>query len=281
MNNKNLKKLVHSLHSILPEGLFKGMYQIVFPLYKDMIRFHYGLKGKLYYPFTDPNRRLAVKKIYSIMPYTLVGIGGLEATYKIARQLNRDNVEGDFFELGVARGGCAALIGKTIFDTDEPICPPRNLWLFDSFEGLPDPTKDDYDIAKGEGTGDHVHVLSKGSCLGTFEEVKKLMLDTMGFPADKVIFVKGWFQDTIPLYRDRIQKIALLRVDGDWYESTKCCLEGLYDKVVAGGVVIIDDYASCFGSRKAVDEFRAEHKITAPLCPDGRGGVWFEKYGAP
>lgn len=279
MSKKNLKKLVRALHSILPEGLFKGMYQIAFPLYKDMIRFCYGLKGKLYYRFRDPDRWRATKKIYSIMPYTFVGIGGLEATYKITRQLNRDNVDGDFLELGVARGGCAALIGKAIFDTDEPERPQRNLWLFDSFEGLPDPTDDDYDVVKGEGTGEHVHVLTKGSCLGTLEEVRKLMLNIMGFPEDRVIFVKGWFQDTIPLYRDHIQKIALLRIDGDWYESTKCCLEGLYDKVVAGGAVIIDDYASCYGCQKAVDEFIINRKIKVKIELDGRGGCYFFKPG--
>lgn len=279
VNRKLLKKIVRTLHTILPLRLFNGMYHIMFPLYKGIIRFCYGLKGYLYYRFSDSECWLAVKIIYSIMPYTLVGIGGLEATYKVARHLNREKVDGDFVELGVARGGCAALMGKVIFDKDELERFQRNLWLFDSFEGLPDPTVDDYDVVKGEGTGDHVHVLSKGACLGTLEEVRKLMLNIMCFPADKVIFVKGWFQDTIPLYRDRIQKIALLRVDGDWYESTKCCLEGLYDKVVAGGAVIIDDYSSCYGCQKAVDEFISNRKLKVEIELDGRGGCYVFKPG--
>ena len=278
-NKKILKPIVRTLHSILPPRLFDGIYRVAFPLYNDMLRFRYGLKGNLYYRFTDSARWCAVKKIHNIMPYTLVGIGGLEATYKIAKHLNRDQVEGDFLELGVARGGCAALMGNAIFDTDEPVHPNRNLWLFDSFEGLPDPTVDDYDVDKGEGTGEHVHVLTKGSCFGALEEVRRLMLNVMGFPADKVIFVKGWFQDTIPLYRDRIQKIALLRVDGDWYESTKCCLEGLFDKVVTGGAIIIDDYASCYGCQKAVDEFISNRKINVKIELDGRGGCYFFKQG--
>lgn len=276
---KNLKKIVHALHSILPKSLFNGMYHIAFPLYKGMIRFRYHLKGRVYYRFRDPDRWRMIKKIHSIMPYTFVGIGGLEATYEIARHLNREKVDGDFLELGVARGGCAALMGKTIFDKDEPECPQRNLWLFDSFEGLPDPTADDYDDVKGEGTGEHVHVLTQGSCLGTLEEVKGLMLDIMRFPADRIIFVKGWFQDTIPVYREKIQNIALLRVDGDWYESTKCCLEGLYDKVVLGGAVIIDDYASCYGCQKAVDEFISKRKLKVQIELDGRGGCYFFKPG--
>lgn len=274
---KCLKMIVNALHSILPQRVFNGMYDFAYPIYKDMIRARYGLKAGLCYRFTDPERWRAAKKIHRIMPYTLVGIGGLEATHKVATRLNRNKVEGDFIELGVARGGCAALLGNAVFDPDEPAHPDRKLWLFDSYEGLPDPTADDYDAVKGKGTGEHVHVLQKGSCLGTLEEVKKLLLDTMGFPEDRVIFVKGWFQDTIPANRDRIPKIALLRIDGDWYESTKCCLEGFYDKVEAGGAVIIDDYASCYGCRKAVDEFLSNRKIEAVIELDGRGGCYFFK----
>ncbi|MFM7447889.1 MAG: TylF/MycF/NovP-related O-methyltransferase, partial [Leptolyngbyaceae cyanobacterium] len=89
--------------------------------------------------------------------------------------------------------------------------------------------------------------------------------------------IKGWFQDTVPVYRDKVGPIAILRLDGDWYESTKIPLDNFYDLIVPGGAVIVDDYATCFGSRRAVDEFRLNRDIKSPLNPDGRGGVWFEK----
>jgi len=73
--------------------------------------------------------------------------------------------------------------------------------------------------------------------------------------------------------------IALLRIDADWYESVKCCLEHLYDRVVPGGLVIIDDYGSCFGAQKAVDEFLARRSLRVTLVHDRRGGCHFRKPG--
>lgn len=168
-------------------------------------------------------------------------------------------------------------MGSAIFDSDEPKRVERKLWLFDSYEGLPDPTSDDLDLSRGEGTGEHVQLLSKGSCLGILDEVKRLMFDVQNFPKDKVIFVKGWFKDTVPANRDKIPKMALLRIDADWYESTKCCLEGLYDNVVSGGVVIMDDYQSCYLCQKAVDEFIKNKNLSVDIIFDGRGGCYFLK----
>jgi len=80
-----------------------------------------------------------------------------------------------------------------------------------------------------------------------------------------VSLVKGWFQDTLPEYKDRMGAVALLRLDGDWYESTKCCLENLYDNVVPGGYVIIDDYGALTGCKEAVDDFLNERNINVEL----------------
>ena len=103
------------------------------------------------------------------------------------------------------------------------------------------------------------------------------MFDTLGFSPDDTFLVKGWFQDTVPEHRTRIGDIAVLRLDGDWYESTKIPLENFYDSVSPGGFVIIDDYGTCFGSKKATEEFRQQRQLETPLMADGRGGVWFEK----
>lgn len=88
--------------------------------------------------------------------------------------------------------------------------------------------------------------------------------------------VKGMFQDTLPNYWNEIGDIAVLRLDGDWYESTKCCLEWLYDNVLDGGYVIIDDY-NLVGCRKALDEFIASRNIKVDIIEDERGGCWFQR----
>ena len=274
---KLLKWVVLGLEKRLPRKIFDIFYVFAFLAYKVIVRFLYLARGFVLYSYRDPKRWKMTRKIHSIMPYTLVGIGGLEATYRAAKNLNQRGLAGDFVELGVARGGCAALMGMALFDRDEPNHVDRKLWLFDSYQGLPDPTDKDFDASQGSGTGDHVRPLPKGSCLGTLDEVKRLMFQIRNFPHDKIVFVKGWFQDTIPQNVAKIDKIALLRIDGDWYESTKCCMEGLYDKVIPGGVVIIDDYHSCYGCKKAVDEFLSSRRISVNIALDGRGGCSFMK----
>ena len=104
-----------------------------------------------------------------------------------------------------------------------------------------------------------------------------LELEDGVLPKDKIALVKGWFQDTVASHKDKVGEIAVLRLDGDWYESTKIPLENFYPYISPGGCIIIDDYATCFGSKKATDEFIAENLIDTYLRPDGRGGAWFVK----
>jgi O-methyltransferase len=278
---KVMKVPVRGLQRVLPEKAFDAFYDFTFPKYKAVVRGSYLLGGLLVHSWRDADRWRMVRRLHRVMPRSLVGIGGLEATYALARRMNRDRVPGDFVELGVARGGCAALLGGAIFDGEDPGAAGRRLWLFDSYEGLPDPTSEDFREG-ASGTGDHVRPLPKGSCLGTLEDVQELLLDQEGFPAERIRFVKGWFQDTVPATRDQIDRIAVLRIDGDWYESTKVCLEGLYDKVSPGGAVIVDDYASCYGCERAVHEFLDARGLRVDIRLDGRGGCWFLKpAGAP
>jgi hypothetical protein len=188
--------------------------------------------------------------------------------------MNRIAVPGNFVEMGVAKGGCAALMGAVAF---EMVAFSRSLWLFDSFEGLPEPTVKDFERPASQKTGVHVRPLSKGSCLGTLQEVQELLLGHCGYPKDRVVFVKGWFQETLPVKAQEIGPIAILRIDGDWYESTLCCLEHLYDNVVPGGSIIIDDYESCVGCNRAVAEFFDKRSLSVNLHMDGRGGCYFIK----
>ena len=148
------------------------------------------------------------------------------------------------------------------------------MWFFDSYEGLPEPTKEDYENGK---TGHFIRPLPSGACLGTIEQVSELLFSKLNFQKDDVHLIKGWFQNTVPKFNNMVGPIAILRLDGDWYESVKIPLDNFYKHISPKGIVIIDDYATCFGSKKATDEFRSEHNITSPLMSDGRGGAWFEK----
>lgn len=270
-----IKKIFIFLQMILPQSLFDKFYATLFPKYKSLIRYFYRFKKIIFLMRGDKEGIRMVESICQIMPYTLVGIGGLEATYKLAKQMNEIGIDGNFVELGVARGGCATLMGMFAFEENSSL--KRELWLFDSFEGLPEPTNNDFAQDGSHSTGNHVTPLQKGSCLGTFDEVQELIFDKFNFPKDKVFFVKGWFEDTLPIRGKDTGKLAILRIDGDWYESTKCCLNYLYDKVVLGGAIIIDDYQSCFGAKKALDEFIANRNLNVNIVLDGRGGCYFIK----
>jgi len=206
------------------------------------------------------------------MEWSLVGTGGLEQTHDLALDVVRRGVPGAFVECGVAQGGCAALIAQVAAAENAG----RECWFCDSFEGLPDPPEEDYAGDDGR-TGDHTRPLPRGSCLGTLEQVSGLLFDRFGLSRDRIHLVQGWFQDTLSGCRDDIGPIALLRVDGDWYDSTMCVLDNLYDQVSPGGHVIIDDYGTCHGAKRATDEFRAARGIDTPLVADGRGGMAFAK----
>jgi O-methyltransferase len=181
--------------------------------------------------------------------HTMCSVARLYALHQGVKYVVHNHVDGDLVECGCARGGSAALMALTLRQLGQR----RNLWLFDTFEGLPAPTADDPDYEIAE--------LFTGSCRGELDEVRELFA---GYGvADGVRFVKGFFQETFP--RSPINRIALLHIDADWYESVRFCLENFYDKVVPGGIIQFDDYGYWKGARKAVDEFFAQRAITLPL----------------
>jgi O-methyltransferase len=268
-----LKPLLRGIEKALPPGVFQKFYDSAFPIYQEILRQNYRALSFLRYRWSDPAAFERTRRVFAVMPYSLVGASGLEVTDWEARSLNEKQTAGDFVELGVARGGCAALLGMAAFADG---APARRLWLFDSYEGLPEPGENDF-LPDSLATGDHVRPLPKGSCLGTLEEVQRLILDEFQLPGDRIEFVRGWFENTVPTRGSEISQLALLRIDGDWYDSVKVCLDGLHDKVVEDGIVIIDDYDSCIGAKRAVDEFLAAHNLSVDLHSDGRGGRWWRK----
>ena len=180
---------------------------------------------------------------------TMCSVGRLRGLYRALRYVARGDIAGDVVECGCARGGSAALMALTL----RQLGSRRNLWLFDTFEGLPAPSREDPDFEIAD--------LFTGTCVGTLGEVRQLF-DRLNI-ADDVTFVKGLFQETLPI--TPLSRIAVLHIDGDWYESVKVCLDSLYDKVVPGGIIQLDDYGYWQGARKAVDEFLEMRGIRSRL----------------
>lgn len=260
------------LQFICPASVYRWVYNNLYSLYRLLLRWRYGFR--IFKAHLSRNEKMIAKTRLTrqLLPYTMGGYKALENAFEVVALAEERRIEGAIVECGVAEGGTAAMMALTsrLYGGEES----RAKWFFDSYEGLPDPTPEDYENGRA---GHFVRPLPKGSCLGTIEQVSNLLFNNLGFEPGEISLVKGWFQQTIPANHDKVGKVAILRLDGDWYESTKIPLDYFYHQVSRGGFIIVDDYATCFGSRKAVDEFLQEHDIQTSLIPDGRGGIWFEK----
>jgi len=172
----------------------------------------------------------------------------------------RDAVAGDLIETGVWRGG-ATIFMRAVLKAYG--ATNRTVWVADSFEGLPVPDPDIFPLEAKVQSGPVMQKLYR-NLAASLEEVKRNFA-AYGLLDDQVRFLKGWFKDTLPTAP--IGRLSLMRLDGDFYESTRDALTSLYDRLSIGGFVIIDDYGqdSWTYCRKAVDEFRSERHIEAPL----------------
>jgi O-methyltransferase len=183
---------------------------------------------------------------------TMIGMGGMNNIQECAAEVIRNKVPGDFVEAGVWRGGAVIFMRALlkVYGEEE-----RLVWAFDSYAGLPKPDVERYPADRGDQLWSHSLDVSLEEVKRNFQKYD--MLD------DRVRFVKGWFRDTIPVAP--IEKIAVLRLDGDMYESTMQVLEGLYTKVSTGGYVIIDDYNTIPQCDTAVHDFRAQYGVNEEL----------------
>ena len=182
----------------------------------------------------------------------------------------RDGVPGDLIETGVWRGGASIFMRGVLkaHGVDD-----RMVWVADSFEGLPAPDPERFPLEAKVQAGPVMQKAYRNFAVG-LEEVKRNFA-AYGLLDDQVRFLKGWFKDTLP--SAPIHKLSLMRLDGDFYESTMDGLNALYHRLSIGGFVIIDDYGedSWTYCRKAVDEFRSEKGIDDPLVEvDSRCSYW-------
>jgi hypothetical protein len=176
-------------------------------------------------------------------------------------------VPGDLIETGVWRGG-ATIFMRGILKAHG--VQDRRVWVADSFEGLPRP-----DVAKYPAdTGDQHHTYN--ALLGVSLEQVKSNFERYGLLDEQVCFLKGWFKDTLP--EAPIEKLAILRLDGDMYESTMDSLTHLYPKLSVGGFLIVDDYGiESPGCLQAVEDYRQAHQILEPIQRIDWGGVFWQR----
>lgn len=191
---------------------------------------------------------------------TMVGPLRLRNVQACAERTLRERVPGDFLEAGVWRGGVTIFLRGLLeaWQDDD-----RAVWVADSFQGLPVPSH----------PADVMFDLSGHDELAVSLNEVRANFERYGLLDDRVHFLPGLFSQTMPTAP--VERLALLRIDGDYYESTMPVLEALYPKLSPGGYVIVDDYFSIDPCRAAVDEYRRAHSITTPIEQvDWSAGYW-------
>lgn len=265
------------LKNILPSNTYRLVYNIalfIYRLWVDICDYSYYGISLIYYLITwQGGKAHRVGLICKIRPYTMVGRQGLMKTYDIAEWIEDNNKAGCFVECGVARGGCSAIMALVGRRSN------RHLWLFDSFEGMGKPSVEDEHtgLVRYKPKDRASDIVLPGYCLGTYDEVNTLLFSKLKLNSNNISIVKGWFEDTLPEYKSLIGSISLLRIDCDWYEPTKSGFLNLYDNVVSGGFIIIDDYNSYIGCKKATDEFINSRGLKLVMEFDNRGGCYIQK----
>ncbi len=213
-------------------------------------------------PFTG-DMEMPFRELYqACSPYTMTSVERMYAVYKAAEHVVRNNIPGDFVECGVWRGGCAMMAALTFQKFGDT---RRNIYLYDTYEGMTQPSDKD---VKHNGERPEKkwqtsqHDAHNDWCYSSLNEVKSNLARTK-YPREQLIFVKGKVEETLP--ETAPEQIAILRLDTDWYESTKHELIHLYPKLSSDGVLLLDDYGHWQGAKQATDEYIEEHKLSLIL----------------
>jgi O-methyltransferase len=199
---------------------------------------------------------------------TMVGLRRLDQLHQCIRTIIREDVPGDLVETGVWRGGASIFMKGVLTAYGET----RDIWLADSFEGLPPPDEVNFPRDKGW------RFDKASSYLAVSEDQVRENFKRYELLDEHVKFVKGWFRDTLATLP--ASQISLLRLDGDLYESTMQALEPLYPRLSVGGFCVIDDYGAVKPCEEAVHDYRAKHNISDPIIDIDGSGVYWRKSGA-
>jgi O-methyltransferase len=186
--------------------------------------------------------------IHAAKPYTVTDTSAMKSLIDSVRYIIDNNISGSFVECGVWRGGSIMIIIKVL---QQMGIKDRTIHLFDTFEGLNIPTE--YDVRESGEVASQLDYKKFGKDSQVKIDSVIQRINNTKYPKDKIIFHKGEVEKTLP--KIIVDDIALLRLDTDWYESTKVEMEYLYPKLVHRGILIIDDYGIWKGAKKAVDEY--------------------------
>ena len=197
--------------------------------------------------------------------HSMIGVKRLQNLRDLTLRALAEGVPGDFIETGVWRGGACILMRGLLAACN---VKDRQVLVADSFDGLPVANAEAYPAD----AGDTHHEYRE---LAIPLEAVQAHFEAYGLLDDQVVFLKGWFKDTLPTVRNR--SFAVIRLDGDMYESTMDSLNNLYDRLSPGGYCIIDDYGAIPACKQAVDDFRAEHGIVDEIAWVDWTGVWWRK----
>jgi O-methyltransferase len=231
----------------------------------------------------DPMTRLPIEAtesdiaiIRSVMPFTMTTPERVWALIKSVDYIMSNDIAGAFVECGVWRGGSAMAIASQLRRRDGE---DREIWLYDTFAGMSTPTSVDREISTGRSAqklmadtpiGDGNNVWARATLADVTANLK-----TTGFPQHRIRLVEGDVSET--LLQHRPDAISLLRLDTDWYESTRDELASLYQLLSPGGVCILDDYGHWDGARRAFDEFAQANGISPLMLPIDSSGRVFVK----
>lgn len=204
-----------------------------------------------------PDLSEAERKIYeTVKPYTMTDLNSIISLIHSVKYIVENGIEGDIVECGVWRGGCMMAVALSLNAEGGQVS--RDLYLYDTFSGMVEPTASDLQF-DGKPAKQVWRENSDGLwCDASLEEVQANLRKTQ-YPFERMHFIKGRIEDTVP--HTMPEKISLLRLDTDWYDSTKHELEHLYPLLSPNGILIIDDYGHWSGARKAVDEFLSQQKF--------------------
>jgi O-methyltransferase len=195
--------------------------------------------------------------VQSVKPYTLTGEERIAALLNAVGYVTEHNIPGDIVECGVWRGGSMMAVALALLYRGDS---SRHLYLYDTFEGMSEPTIHDHSF---DGVSAQLQLEQDPSwCLSPIEDVRANVLST-GYPEEKVHFIRGKVEETLPCFLPNC--LSLLRLDTDWYESTKHELIHLFPLLDPRGLLIVDDYGHWQGARKAVDEYLTERKLNLYL----------------
>lgn len=212
-----------------------------------------------------------VELINFVKPFTMTSNSSLISLIDAVEYTVNNNIQGSIVECGVWKGGSMMAVAKTLLSMN---ANDRDLYLFDTFTGMTRPSKVDVGVGTDEKAVDIFNKEKTGEdtsnwIRASINEVKKNFIN-LGYNQKKIHFVEGKVEETIP--KNSPNKISLLRLDTDWYESTKHELIHLFPKLSKGGIIIIDDYDDWEGCRKAVDEYIINEKIPLLLVKIPNGG---------